>query len=60
LNVRRPDAHGGQNTQCHSGDAEQGAIWPLKRMSADQGDIEHEWYSHLKPGRGINRTNNDE
>ena len=51
LNVRRPDGHGGQHTQGHSRDTEQGAKWPLEGMGADQGDIEHEWYSHLRPGR---------
>src|SRR4029077_13685076 len=56
LNVRRPDAHGGQNTQCHSSDAEQGAKWPLERMSADQRDIEHEWYGHLRPSRMLKKS----
>ncbi len=57
MNVRRPDGHGGQNTQGHSRDTEQGAKRPLEAMGADQGDIKHKWYSHLSPGRETNRTN---
>ena len=32
MNVRRPDGDGSQHSQCYSGDAEQGAKWPLEGM----------------------------
>ena len=56
LNVRRPDGYGCQNSQCHSGNAEQGAKWPLERMGADQGDIQHEWYSHLRTSMMLKKS----
>ncbi len=56
LNVRRPDGHRGQHTQCDSGDAEQGAKWPLEGMGPYQSTIEPEWYSHLERERGMNKT----
>jgi hypothetical protein len=57
MNVRCSDGDGCQHSQGHSGDAQEGAKWPLERMGPDQGNIEDEWYSHLRAGRAMGRRN---
>src|ERR1051325_3513663 len=55
LLVRCPNCHRGQNTQRHSGSAEEDTKRPLQRMGANQGEREQEWYSHLWPGRMLQK-----